>query len=215
MKLLFEPPCRRRGAYSLLALLWLWLLPTSALYAHNLRVFATAEGAWIQGQVYYAGGGAAHHAQVHIYDQANAVVAELTPDAAGEFRWQAEAPQSYRIVADTGEGHRGEWTLAASELASAFPSPEPILQSPSAAQTSPSDDDAPAVLDPKSAASAIGCSGAALDARIEQALARQLRPLREDLARAEDRLALRDLLGGIGWIFGVTGLALWWRGRRA
>lgn len=49
---------------------------------------------------------------------------------------------------------------------------------------------------------------------LEAALARQLRPLREELLATRDALRFQDILGGIGYIFGLTGLALWWRCRR-
>jgi nickel transport protein len=54
----------------------------------------------------------------------------------------------------------------------------------------------------------------ALEAAIERAVARQIRPLREQLIAAEDRIRLQDILGGIGFIMGLTGLALWLTSRR-
>ncbi|MBK5965704.1 hypothetical protein CCR95_16830, partial [Thiocystis minor] len=54
----------------------------------------------------------------------------------------------------------------------------------------------------------------ALIAAIDQAVARQVRPLREQLIAAQDEVRLRDILGGLGYILGLTGLALWWRSRR-
>jgi nickel transport protein len=38
--------------------------------------------------------------------------------------------------------------------------------------------------------------------------------LREELIAAQDAYRLQDILGGVGYIFGVAGLALWWRARR-
>jgi nickel transport protein len=51
-------------------------------------------------------------------------------------------------------------------------------------------------------------------AAIERAVARQVRPLREELLATRDALRLQDILGGIGYIFGLAGLALWWRSRQ-
>jgi nickel transport protein len=48
---------------------------------------------------------------------------------------------------------------------------------------------------------------------VEQAVARQVRPLREQLIAHQDRIRLQDLLGGIGYILGLAGLVLWWRSR--
>ncbi len=205
-------PIDRRPLLSL-AMVLLLLAPT--VQAHRLRVFATTDGPWIQGQAYFGGGRAAVEVRILIYDDQH-LVAELAPDAQGEFRWRAEAPATYRIVAKTADGHRGEWTIAATELTGAFAlsnhhSKDDPPPSAAAEHQRPANPD-PAVS-PTRVPSEPGCTDAALDARIEQALARQLQPVREQLSRAEDRLLLRDLLGGIGWIFGLAGLALWWRRR--
>jgi nickel transport protein len=50
---------------------------------------------------------------------------------------------------------------------------------------------------------------------VEQAVARQIRPLREELAGAQGQASLRDVLGGVGYILGLAGLLAWWRSRRA
>jgi nickel transport protein len=46
------------------------------------------------------------------------------------------------------------------------------------------------------------------------AVRRELQPLREDIARYEQRMRLHDLLGGAGVIFGLAGGYALWRSRR-
>jgi nickel transport protein len=66
---------------------------------------------------------------------------------------------------------------------------------------------------------AAGGSGGAMptvDAgELEAIVARQLEPLREQLAAAEERVRLRDILGGLGYVVGLAGLAAWISSRRA
>ncbi|PKO56769.1 MAG: hypothetical protein CVU25_09890 [Betaproteobacteria bacterium HGW-Betaproteobacteria-19] len=50
-------------------------------------------------------------------------------------------------------------------------------------------------------------SGGAVDADA-------LRLLREDIARMEARIRLQDIVGGIGYIFGLAGLTAWFMARR-
>ncbi|CCG08873.1 hypothetical protein [Pararhodospirillum photometricum] len=48
-------------------------------------------------------------------------------------------------------------------------------------------------------------------------LSRKLRPLEGRLAELEDRLWLRDILGGLGYMIGLTGVVAWasvWRARK-
>lgn len=55
---------------------------------------------------------------------------------------------------------------------------------------------------------------AAGDARMVALLRSELQPLREDIARFEQRIRLHDLIGGFGFIVGLCGLFVAWRARR-
>ena len=50
---------------------------------------------------------------------------------------------------------------------------------------------------------------------MEQAVARQIGPLRRELQASQQRARLSDIIGGIGLIFGIAGVVLWWRSRSA
>ncbi len=45
-------------------------------------------------------------------------------------------------------------------------------------------------------------------------LGSQIAALREQINALQERLWLRDVIGGIGYIFGVLGLIAWWKSRR-
>jgi nickel transport protein len=51
-------------------------------------------------------------------------------------------------------------------------------------------------------------------AALEAAIARQIRPLREQLDAYESRVRLHDIMGGIGSIFGLFGCWAWLQSRR-
>ncbi|EME69379.1 hypothetical protein H261_13424 [Paramagnetospirillum caucaseum] len=63
---------------------------------------------------------------------------------------------------------------------------------------------------PEGKAAAVSADTAALEA----AVARQIRPLREQLDSYEERIRLHDLMGGIGTIFGLFGCWAWLQSRR-
>ena len=203
------------AAYRLAVLLVLMLCAAPAL-AHKLNVFAAAEGARIEGSAYFVGGAKASGARILVTDAAGSVLAELEPAADGSFSYQASAPVEHRIIAETGDGHRAEWRVTGEELAGGFHSGHMEVPQAAAAERGAADAteaitgpvggempvDQPEVLAPDIAAA------------IERAVARQVRPLREELLATRDALRLQDILGGIGYIFGLAGLALWWRSRQ-
>lgn len=41
----------------------------------------------------------------------------------------------------------------------------------------------------------------------------EFQQLRKDIAQLQERIYWRDILGGIGYIFGLFGIAVWWRQR--
>jgi nickel transport protein len=170
--------------------------------AHDLSLFASAEGDQIQGSVRYAGGGPAPGVSVRVLDPQGRVLAQLTSDNAGRFHYRARERIDHRLVAATGEGHGAQWMLRADELPSALARPS---------------GDGPAATpgaDPGVALEGMQARSAELESMIERAVARQVRPLREELRAAEERARMSDLLGGIGYIVGIAGLALWWHARR-
>jgi len=190
-----------------LALALIILLASAPAAAHKLKVFAAAEGARIQGSAYFAGGAAASGARVEVRDAQGQVLAELTPDQKGRFAYAATASMDHVIVALTGDGHHAYWMVTGAELAGALPA---AAQPQVAPYPPPGPGPAPVATAPVPAA---GLDPAAL-AACEAAVARQVRPLREELDAAQDRARLHDILGGIGYILGIAGLGHWLGTRR-
>ncbi len=186
-------------ARCLAALLVLSLAAGPAL-AHKLKVFARVEGGEILGSAYFVGGAPAAGAGVRVLDGNGSVLATLTPDAEGRFRYRPAEPGDYLVEADSGDGHVARWSLAAKAFVATVA--EPTAQAVATPTTDPSVAAPPAPLPEP-----------ALAALVEEAVARQVGPLREQLQAYEDKVRLHDVLGGVGYILGLAGLALWWRSR--
>jgi len=173
------------------------------LQAHLLKVFAATEGDRIDGSVYYVGGAKAEGAAVVIRTPEGRILAELSTDADGGFVFSVSEHIDHLITAETLEGHQGSWTVSAGELAGEMPTPVGIAvpSATGAAETG-------------GMSGAVGPLGSSLETLVEGAVARQIRPLREQILEHEARVRLRDLLGAIGYTVGVVGVVLWWRARR-
>lgn len=216
---------------------------SGAVAAHSLQLFAMAEGDRISGRAYFAGGHPARGAQIQVLTAAGELLATLTPDAEGAFAYRTEAARDLLIVAQSADGHRAEWPIAAAELSGAFAVSDSAAEASPAATLVPSSevraeppDAAERARQAHPSASAQAATGQVFSGRtellqatgrtaperldptvlaaIEQAVARQVRPLREALARRQAQAQLRDILGGIGYILGIAGLGIWWTARR-
>ncbi|WP_035690648.1 hypothetical protein [Azospirillum halopraeferens] len=156
--------------------------------AHKMKLFATAEGATVAGYAYFSPGGRARDVPVTAVDGDGVTVFRGRTDAEGAFRFPAERRSDLTIVVSGADGHEARFTLRAAELPGTLPG------GPSAAAAPP----------PAAAPSGPPPDLAAL---IEASVARQVRPLREQLDAYEAAVGMRDVAGGLGYIIGLAGLA--------
>lgn len=150
-------------------------------HAHQMHMFVAAEGGVLKGSAYFTGGAGAAGVPITVTDADGAVVRELQTDTQGEFVFEPPKVSDYTFVAETPDGHRASFEVAANEV-------EGVL-----------------------AASGNSAGGGGEDVRISE----QLSALREQVNALEQRLWLRDVIGGIGYIFGVLGLLALWKARRS
>ena len=185
------------------ALIALLSLPAQA---HRLNVFASTDGAVIRGSVYFQGMTAASKAPVTVLDPEGALIAQMVADDAGRFAFEAARRVDHHIVADLSDGHRATFVVPAAQLPPSLPAPS--LPAPAEANngaTATTGAEATPQAEP---------SAAAIEAIVEAAVARHVGPLREQIAAYEDKIRWRDVLGGIGYIVGMTGLAFYFLARR-
>lgn len=206
-------PGRRDRRLAGIAVAAILLLASAPAAAHRLHLFVTAEPGAVSGRVYFAGGHPAPGARIEVLDAEGATLAELRPDAQGAFSYRPERARDLVLRAESADGHRREWRVAASQLEMASAS------EPGRAPAAEAGRSASQALSQRAAAAADRTGRAELDpavvAAIERAVARQVRPLREALAEAQTRARVQDILGGVGYIAGIAGLGLWWTTRRS
>lgn len=183
------------------------LLAATPAEAHKLKVFATAIGPRIEGSAYFVGGGPAAGAKVTITTPDGTPIAAIATDAQGNFAIIAASRTDHVIAVDSGDGHVGRFTVLARDLPGDLPGGLP----------QPAASGAPA-MDPPANAPVAGIqphlTADGMRELVGEAVARQIVPLREQLNGYEDRVRIHDILGGLGYILGLAGLALWLRARR-
>jgi nickel transport protein len=193
-----------RAGVALAVLLGWWLLPGPAL-AHQLRMFAAVEGDAINGHVYFGGGAKIAGAQVSLFDSQGGRLRETRTGEGGVFRFAVAQRGDYRLVADAGAGHVAEFVITADE----FPEP-PGTDGARAAVVSPPGGSYAAA---ETASTPPPVAENDLQRTLESIVTRQIRPLREQLDAYEQQVRWHDVLGGIGYIFGLAGFAFYWLGR--
>lgn len=221
---------------AVVALVWVDLFG-SAAFAHTLYIFAAQRGDLVEGKVYFRGGSGAAGARVEVYDAHGNKTQDLVCDEEGRFRFQPGVSGKMRLVGILEDGHATEYALEtvaeASGVAAGPPGSAPASDAlPLSAPLSPSDSlplsgassprDAGKGASQGASAIAAGdglaaggamCDPASLVAAIER-LQEEVVRLREDIQMSRNAAGWRDVLGGVGYILGLTGVAFYLAARR-
>lgn len=197
----------RRPAVMLAALALLAALLPAPVQAHRINIFAWLEGDSVMVECGFNRSSPVRSGLITVFDGANGKeLLQGHTDDKGHFSFPvppaARAGHGLRIQIAAGEGHRNEWIMDASEFSGAD------APTGSARDTAaPSDPAQTQAGRPATADDVRAIVNAALDAK--------LGPIRRDLAaQVNAGPGLRDIIGGIGWILGLAGIGLYFRGRR-
>ena len=183
-------------------------LCTSA-FAHNVVSGVYADGLLIEGEIGFSNGDMAKAGvTVEMYDEAGDTLATTETEEGGIFSFKAESAQNYLFKADLGEGHIAEMALDADELDDGGSAELPTSNAVVAGQSSVSGTASNVVLAGNS------ISTEELQRLIRSAVAQQVRPLQKEIRAYKEKVFFRDITGGLGFIFGLFGVAAWASSRR-
>ncbi len=179
-------------------------------FAHKIRIFAWQNSAdTIMTEAKFSGNKPAKNVTITVIESSTGrqLLSGKTNDK-GMFLFtvpQTSAP-ALDIVVNGGDGHRSSWHYALEHRP-----PQPAQAAEKDTTTSAG------VPSPKSSppATTVTIDNEKLTELIEAALDRKLTPIRRMLAENSDKgPTIQDILGGIGYIFGLAGIAGYFQSRK-
>ncbi|MCI5141316.1 MAG: hypothetical protein D3909_06230 [Candidatus Electrothrix sp. ATG1] len=183
-----------------------FLLTALPAHAHKLNVFSWADDKAIYGEAFFSGGRKAKNISVQVQDVASHTVLLTTQtDDKGNFQFtppqQAVQQQlDVLIIADSGDGHRGEWRLDAGEYLSV----KKTENAPPSGSEERQEQAAGTVVDIHTVRKIV-----------RQELEKELAPIKRKLAETQKKeVRLQDIIGGIGCILGMAGILAWFRSKQ-
>ncbi|PID42390.1 MAG: cobalt ABC transporter permease [Gammaproteobacteria bacterium] len=187
-------------------ILTLWSVGAAA---HNVLGGVYVIGDQVEGEIGFSNGDMAPAGSpVTVTDAEGRQIAATTTNEDGFFTFKVTQRIDHFIAADLGSGHIFKYVLKSEELPDSLGS------------TSVSENSAEPVVSeshqtPENSENrADAVDSAELQAMIEKAVARQIKPLRKDLNAFKEHASVSDVLGGIGYIFGLCGLGIWFNQRK-
>ncbi|WP_410099874.1 hypothetical protein [Sutterella wadsworthensis] len=194
------------------------LLLCAGANAHRVNIFAWIEGDQVVTESKFSSGSREQKGAVTVKNVADgSVLATGVTDDAGVWRFDVtqamrHAPKGLELEINAGEGHQNQWSIPADELAAAdgagaskLPAAAPV----STQMTQPA-------AQPKKDSAAAAMSDAELEAVFSRVLDKKLAPVYRELALSHDKTpGIPEIVGGMGWLIGLGGIAAWARRRRS
>lgn len=184
---------------------------SSAVHAHKVNMFAYQEAGQVFVEGYFADGRKAQKSDVVVYDEQGELLLNGKTDDEGMFVFIPAQKGALRITLDAGLGHKTEYELSADEWE------EPNNSIP-AVSTSAVSEPVQAVISNKAEmtthSAIVGLDEKALQTMIKKAVHDANTPLIRSLEEAQQKASLSDIIGGIGFIFGIFGVVLYFKARK-
>jgi nickel transport protein len=164
--------------------------------AHKVMIFAWVEGDTVFTESKFSGGKKVMNAPVVIFDKNGNKLLEGMTDNKGEFSFKIPKMTDLRIVLNAAMGHKAEWTVPETEIREAGN----IVKKKSTAETS--------------GPIPVGLSKEEVRKIVEDSLDKKLRPILRMISEARNtKPSLTEIIGGIGYIFGLMGIVLYFKNR--
>ncbi len=193
----------------------IFLAPTRAL-AHKVNVFAYVEGDNIIAESYFSDGRKCHACAVEVYDDKGKKLLEGQTNDEGRFSFRIPERTTLLIRLNAPMGHMAEYTIPPTDLPSYLPqavrsvtsAPPPSTVGKAAQQPIPREEG------PKDIAAKMAPQMAELEQIVDRSVARQLAPILRAMEEDRDKQRFSDIVGGIGYIIGLMGLAAYFHSRQ-
>jgi len=173
---------------------------TSFVFAHKVNIFAYVEGDTVYTESYFSDGKKVDGGKVEVYDSQGNKLLEGETDKDGQFNFKLPKKDDLKIVLIATMGHRASYTLSKDEL------PD-IAMMPGLKKSGFEEE-----------SKVKGSTQVDLDQVkevIDSCLDEKLKPVMRELAKMQQKkISFAEVIGGIGYIFGITGIIFYFVGKK-
>lgn len=180
----------------------LCLTSVTPALAHKVYLFAWVEGDTVYTDSYFPGKKKVINGPIKVFDPSGKQLLEGKTDKKGRFSFKIPQRTDLRIVLEATMGHKTEYILKAEEISGIAVIPDAEketdrLQGSSSGTVQTADMEQMRIM-------------------VEKAIDDRLKPIVRMLARIQEERGpgLTEIIGGIGYIFGLMGIVLYFKNRK-
>lgn len=174
-----------------------------SVFAHKVNIFAYVEGEKIYTESYFNDGKKCIDSKIEVFDnQGNKLLEGLT-DKEGEFSFEVPSENgNLKIVLTASMGHRAEYSISADEIRG------------SVGLIKEENEEPVSIVFPETSSVDLK----EIQSIIEDTLDEKLKPIMREIIEIkksqEDRISPTEIIGGIGYIIGIFGIAAYFLSRK-
>jgi nickel transport protein len=185
-------------------------------FAHKVTVFAWVEGDTVYTESKFSGGKKTKNALIEVFDSHGNKILDGRTDDNGSFSFKAPQKSEMKIVLLAGMGHRGEWTITSEDFDNETAQGSQNLSPQASTSIKPDMIKIPnAALEEKKSDPCLTSED--IQSIVETAIKKQLAPVKNKLNKflaPDSSPSFSDILGGIGYIFGLMGIGAYFNYRK-
>lgn len=183
---------------------FLFLIPCIIL-GHKINIFATVDGNKIYTQSYASDGGKIKGGKIEVYDKSGNKILTGTTDSLGEFSFNIPKKDDLKIVVISGMGHRAETFVSAEDL--------PYINAEIPIKTEQKQKKEIPEVSRREEIPVVDTL--ILKRVIEKVVDEKLHTVIKMLAEVkEEKISFTEVIGGIGYIFGIIGIISFFMSRK-
>ncbi|MEN2994452.1 MAG: hypothetical protein ABDH19_03765 [Thermodesulfovibrio sp.] len=160
-----------------------FILLSNNLYAHKVNAYAYREGDKVFGECYFVDGSPCKKSKVEVYDLQGKKILETFTDEKGKFSFITEQKKAIKVVVSAGQGHKAVYKVEGAK--------EEVEKATKKKQTQIDREELKKIIDET------------MDTKL-QGLKNEIMDLRKEM----EKVKLREIIGGIGYIIGIWGIIM-------
>ncbi len=175
-------------------LIFIFLVFSIFSFAHKINVFTYKEGDKIFVEGYFVDGSPCKNSLVEVYNEKGEKIFEGKTDAEGIFSFDIPEAEKIKVVLTADMGHRAETEMELKKKKEIKKEEKEIKKKETTEIQKGIDEES-------------------IKKIVEESVEKAINPVIKEIEKERQKIKITDIIGGIGYILGIFGIYLYFRGR--
>ncbi|MBW2649947.1 MAG: hypothetical protein JRC66_02810 [Deltaproteobacteria bacterium] len=186
------------------------LIPMSRADAHKVMLYAYVEGEKVFAEGYFGDGKKIVNSNIEVFDSSGKKLLEGKTDREGLFVFTVPKKDDLLLVLNASMGHRATFKIPANKIDAQEPARKGKSGVINADKKTTSGVEEISAVEP-----GVALTAENVRAIVDESLDRKLKPIVGGMLKLQQkRPGITEILGGIGYIFGIFGVIMYFKARR-